>query len=76
MAKYTYPLMANKIALDLSKTLSPEHIPKKNSVELKMCIHSPVLIVDDDEFNILGCSFILNKFSLSSMSANNGEKAI
>lgn len=63
MAKYTYPVMANKIALDLNRSSSPKQNQpfskkmsiRKTSIELDICTHPPILIVDDDEFNILGC---------------------
>ena len=62
--------MANKIALDLSRVQTPKSIKSKSidkqlstlshklSIELELennCGHPPILIVDDDEFNILGC---------------------
>eukprot|EP00828_Plagiopyla_frontata_P011989 TRINITY_DN16729_c0_g1_i1.p2 TRINITY_DN16729_c0_g1~~TRINITY_DN16729_c0_g1_i1.p2 ORF type:complete len:304 (-),score=43.50 TRINITY_DN16729_c0_g1_i1:136-1047(-) len=67
----------SKKVLSIDKQLST--LSHKLSIELELennCGHPPILIVDDDEFNILGCQFILKRLSLSSLSANNGQRAI
>ena len=42
----------------------------------KPCSHEPVLIVDDDEFNILALSSILNMRRIKSLAARNGQLAL
>ena len=42
----------------------------------KPCSHEPVLIVDDDEFNILALSSILNMRKIKSLAARNGKLAL
>lgn len=40
------------------------------------CEHPPILIVDDDNFNIMGLSRLLELKGISSLKANNGQQAL
>lgn len=55
------------------ETFEREPIPRKNG---DICDHEPILIVDDDEFNILALSSILSMKKIKSLSARNGQLAL
>lgn len=47
-----------------------------NTQESNNCVHAPVLIVDDDEFNIMALSLLLKSKKIESLAARNGKIAI
>ncbi len=57
----------------------PEIIDKTTDLavfSIVLCQHEPVLIIDDDEFNILALSTILQIKNVKSLSARNGQIAL
>ena len=69
---------------DLSKFIYTEKEKKENSefeeliikIKNKQCNCEPFLIVDDNDFNLICLSKLLQHFELGSVSAYNGEEAI
>lgn len=51
-------------------------ISYENKTPMLKCEHEPVLIVDDDEFNILALSTLLNTKKIKALTAPNGKIAI
>ena len=58
------------------KSFISKNIFRSSIDKMVICRHPKILIVDDEEFNILGMQLLLSKKNIKADSAKNGEEAI
>ena len=71
-----YGFSNEKLPISIKTTENIERTTDFIISSYSLCEHEPVLIVDDDEFNILALSTILQLKNVKSLSARNGQLAL